>query len=92
MYIPLAGRTLKFKSDLTLSLDISYESTVSRTPTSKNRVDRDTRRFSIIPKASYTFSKNVTGSADARFIQETDNLRKDKYRTIGLSVSVLVRF
>ncbi len=92
MYIPLAGRTVKFKSDLTLSLDISYESTVSRTPTSKNRIDRDTRRFSIIPRASYTFSKNVTGSADARFIQETDNLRKDKYRTIGLSISVLVRF
>ncbi|MGQ9602831.1 MAG: hypothetical protein ACUVUU_01305 [bacterium] len=92
MYIPLAGRTIKFRSNLTLSLDISYESTVSRTPTSSNRTDRDTRRFSIIPKASYTFSKNVTGSADARFIQETDNLRKDKYRSIGLGVSVLVRF
>jgi hypothetical protein len=92
MYIPLAGRTLKFKSTLTLSADISYEMRLDRTPSAGNRVDTDTRRFSIGPRASYSFSDNITGSANARFEQRSDRKLGQTWRTIGLNASVLIRF
>ena len=92
MHIPLAGRTLRFKSSLTVSLDMSYESRLETTPSSKNRVERSTRQITVSPKASYSFSKNVTGSADARFDQTTDRQLGQTWRTISLSASVLIRF
>jgi len=65
---------------------------VDRTPSAKNRVDASRRVIQVTPKASYSFSKNVTGSADARFEQNTDRKLKQTWRTIGLNVSVLIRF
>jgi hypothetical protein len=92
MYIPLAGRTLKFESTLSLSLDIGYEMNLDTTPTAGDRVDTDTRKLSIGPRASYSFSKNITGSANARFEQRTDRKLEQTWRTIGLNASVLIRF
>jgi hypothetical protein len=92
MYIPLAGRTFKFESNLTLNLDISYEMRLDRTPTAGNRVDTDERKLGITPRASYSFSKNITGSANARFEQRSDRKLGQTWRTIGLSASVLIRF
>jgi hypothetical protein len=92
MHIPLAGRTLRFKSSMTVSVDMSYESRLDTTPSLNNRIERSTRIISVTPKASYSFSKNVTGSADARFEQTTDRQLEQTWRTIGLSVSVLIRF
>ena len=92
MHIPLAGRTFRFKGSLTVSLDMSYESRLDTTPSLKNRIERSTRSITVTPKASYSFSKNVTGSADARFEQTTDRQLDQTWRTIGLSVSVLIRF
>jgi len=92
MYIPLAGRTLKFESNLTLNLDMVYEMRLDRTPTAGNRIDTDERKLSISPRASYSFSKNITGSANARFEQTTDRKLGQTWRTIGLSASVLIRF
>jgi hypothetical protein len=92
MYIPIAGRTLSFKSNLSVQLDLSYESRVDRTPSANNRVDASRRVIQVIPKASYSFSKNVTGSADAKFEQNTDRKLNQSWRTIGLNVSVLIRF
>jgi hypothetical protein len=92
MYIPLAGRTLRFKSNLTLNLDINYEQRLDRTPTANNRIDADSRKFSIVPRASYSFSKTITGSANARYEQQTDRKLGQTWRTIGLSASVLIRF
>jgi hypothetical protein len=57
-----------------------------------NRVDRNTRRFALLPKASYSFSKNITGSANITFRQESDRKLGQTYRTIGVSASVLIRF
>jgi hypothetical protein len=92
MYIPLAGRTLKFESMLTLNLDISYEMKLGKTPTAGNRVDTDERKLSISSRASYSFSKNITGSANARFEQRSDRKLDQTWRTIGLNASVLIRF
>jgi hypothetical protein len=92
MYIPLAGRTFKFESNLTLNLDITYEMRLDRTPTAGNRVDTDERKLGISPRASYSFSKNITGSANARFEQRSDRKLGQTWRTIGLSASVLIRF
>jgi hypothetical protein len=92
MYIPLAGRTFKFESNLTLNLDITYEMRVDRTPTAGNRVDTDERKLGISPRASYSFSKSITGSANARFEQRSDRKLGQTWRTIGLSASVLIRF
>jgi hypothetical protein len=92
MYIPLAGRTVKFKSNLTFTLDLNYDSTKSTRPTSGNRVEKNDRSFGITPKASYSFSKNITGSASAAFKQSTDRKLGQTWRTIGVHASVLIRF
>jgi hypothetical protein len=92
MYIPLAGRTFKFKSKLTLNLDFNYETRLDRTPTANNRIDANTRKFSLIPRASYSFSNSITGTANARFEQQSDRKLGHTWRTIGLSASVLIRF
>ena len=92
MYIPLVGRTAKLKSSMSVQLDLSYESRIDITPSANNRVDASRSVFSVIPKASYSFSKNVTGSADARFEQTTDRKLDQTWRTIGLNASVLIRF
>jgi hypothetical protein len=92
MYIPLAGRTLRFKSNLTVSVDVSYETVRGTTPTLGNRLDRDTRKLAILPKASYSFSKNITGSANITFRQDSDRKLGQTFRTIGVSASVLIRF
>jgi hypothetical protein len=92
MYIPFAGRTVKLKSSLSVQLDLAYESRIDTTPSANDRVDASRRVFSIAPKASYSFSKNVTGSADAKFEQSTDRKLKQTYRTIALNASVLIHF
>jgi hypothetical protein len=92
MYIPLAGRTFKFKSNLTLNLDFNYETRLDKIPSAGNTVDADTRKFSIVPRASYSFSKSITGTANARFEQQSDREAGQTWRTIGLSASVLIRF
>jgi hypothetical protein len=89
MYIPLAGRTLRFKSSLSVQMDFSYESQVVKI---NGKIDTSKRTILVTPKASYSFSKNVTGSADARFEQVTDRSAKQTWRTIGLNASVLIRF
>ncbi len=92
MYIPLAGRTFRFKSNLTLNLDFNYETRLDKTPSANDRVDADTRKFSIVPRASYSFSKSITGTANARFEQQSDRMKGQTWRTIGVSASVLIRF
>jgi hypothetical protein len=92
MYIPLAGRTFKFKSNLTLNLDFNYETRLDKTPSAGDRVDTNSSKFSIVPRASYSFSKSITGSANARFEQQSDRKLGQTWRTIGLSASVLIRF
>jgi hypothetical protein len=90
--LPIAGRTLKFSSNLSVSMDITYEAKINRTPAVNNRVDLNTSRFSIIPKLSYGFSKSITGSANARFEQISNKKLNETRRTIGLNVSVLIKF
>jgi len=90
--IPLAGRTLKFSSNLSVAMDITYESKLNRTPAVNNRVDLHTSRFSVIPKFSYGFSKSITGSANARFEQISNKKLSETRRTVGLNVSVLIKF
>jgi len=92
MYIPLAGRTFRFKSNLTLNLDFNYETRLDRTPSAGDRIDANTRKFSMVPRASYSFSKSITGTANARFEQQSDRKLGQTWRTIGLSASVLIRF
>ncbi len=90
--IPLAGRTLRFKSNLSVAMDVTYEAKINRTPAVDNRVDLHTSRFSVIPKLSYGFSKSITGSANARFEQISNKKLGETRRTIGLNVSVLIKF
>jgi hypothetical protein len=73
-------------------LDVNYEIRLDRTPSAGDRIDANTRKFSILPRASYSFSKSITGTANARFEQQSDRKLGQTWRTIGLSASVLIRF
>jgi hypothetical protein len=72
-------------------MDVTYERKLNRQPAA-NITELDTSRLSVIPKLSYSFSKSITGSANARFEQNSDRKRGETRRTIGLNVSVLIKF
>jgi hypothetical protein len=72
-------------------MDVTYETKLNRTPEA-NITDLHTSRFSLIPKLSYSFSKSITGSANARFEQISNKKLNETRRTIGVNVSVLIKF
>jgi hypothetical protein len=97
--MPLLGKgeATTFTSELGLNLDFNYQTAkdVSKAtlPGQVDIVQGDTRSWSIVPRANYSFSRNVTGSLEARY-GETNN-QKNAYlsrRTVGVSVSATLTF
>jgi len=94
--LPLVGRRVKFKSNLDLSLTGSYSSAHSKLVTegsdSPPRINADTESFSISPRASYNFSKAVSGGLTMDFRQNTDKYRGRTGRDINVEFDVLFKF
>ncbi|MFN0150191.1 MAG: cell surface protein SprA [bacterium] len=96
--MPILGRgePTAFTSELTMGLDFNLQSDkdiVKGRGEIGDNVQSNTRTWNITPKANYTFSKNVTGSMDARYGQ-TNNRKNESLsrRTIGVSVSAALKF
>jgi hypothetical protein len=94
--VPLLGR-VKFTSNLDVSLDLVYEKEKKTEAALDEDVERgtvrgDKTRISVLPSLKYSFSKNVTGSLNFKFLQTDDRYLNRKDRTIGMSVSALFRF
>jgi hypothetical protein len=92
------GKRLRFRSDLTLSFDLERSSDKTQelrvdangqaTPTT--RVDRRTMRVS--PRATYNFSRKVTGSLDVGYSRAKDFQRDRTETTISVAVEAVIKF
>jgi hypothetical protein len=91
--IPLLGR-LKFRSMLSLSVDVSKRTTKSE------RVDRygnttptsESTDLSISPRASYSFSSNIKGGMNLRWSDREDLRTRTKSHVRQVSIWVEIRF
>lgn len=95
--LPFFGEKLRFQSTLDCSVTLRTSSKVSRTAqmeSSLSQVDpsSDTRDFSLVTEAHYTFSRNVTGGLEINFSQNSDNKRQRTRRTIGLHATAEFKF
>jgi hypothetical protein len=76
---------------VSLNLDMSYSRDRSENLTAGDVTGENTR-LSIVPKATYTFSRNMNGNLNAKFAQDSDVKRGRTTRTIGLGVELTIKF
>ncbi len=91
--IPFLKR-IKFQSVLTLSLSISIGKSQTKSSVLGQgfNITADTEKFSLTPRASYSFSSQVTGGLSGRWIDDKDNKTGRKNHTRELSFWVEFRF
>ncbi len=96
--VPLLGRgePTTFTSELGLFLDLNYHTSrnvVKGRAGLPDNVTNDTSNWSIAPHANYSFSRNVSGTLEAKYGQ-SNNHKNENYsrRTIRLSVSATLQF
>jgi len=89
----LAGRSGRSREGgkVSLNIDMSYSTNKSENLTTGDVTSQGTR-LSVIPKATYTFSRNMNGNLNAKFAQDSDKKRGRTTRSIGLGVELMIRF
>ena len=90
--LPLFGR---LKSTLTLSLSISKRNSKSEKNSQSDEawtISSDQSDFSVMPKISYSFSSNISGSLNALWKDSNDKTRFRKSHTRELGISVEIKF
>ncbi|GJM43875.1 MAG: hypothetical protein DHS20C21_07170 [Gemmatimonadota bacterium] len=87
------GKRIRFRSDLTLNLDIdrteqkSVESNATTTTTRSHR-----KTLSVKPRATYNFSRKVQGSLDISYGKSKD-LQLDRTETVvSVALEALIKF
>jgi hypothetical protein len=97
MRLPFFGSRVHFNSNLDLSVDVNLDNAYSYTTQEASldptpQVSANTSTFSLIPTASYNFSRSVTGGLEGEFRQE--HMRKEgrTRQRIGLNLWVLFTF
>ncbi|MCJ7497404.1 MAG: cell surface protein SprA, partial [candidate division Zixibacteria bacterium] len=83
-------KKIKFHSNLAIGLDISIKRDQSKSSVSGNKfvVTGDSKSFSVVPRASYSFSSQVRGGLSARWIDTKNNITGEKNHTRELSIWV----
>ncbi len=96
--ISVLGKRIRFRSDMTLNLDIdrgeTREEQVVLTPgaTQIVSVPSHSKQISIKPRATYNFSKKIQGSLDLGYARTNDLQRGRTDRTISIAVEALIKF
>jgi hypothetical protein len=87
-------KRIKFQSSLNLSMaiDIRHSQTKSSVQGQGFVVSGDTREFSLTPRASYSFSSQVSGGLSGRWLDAKNNKTGEKRHTRELSLWVEIRF
>jgi hypothetical protein len=87
-------KKIKFHSNLALGLDISIKRDQSKSSVSGNKlvVTGDSKSFSVVPRASYSFSSQVRGGLSGRWIDTKNNITGEKNHTRELSIWVEFTF
>lgn len=91
--LPLLKK-IKFQSSLSLSMavHIRHNQTKSSVLGQGFVVSGDTREFSLTPRASYSFSSQVSGGLSGRWLDTKNNKTGEKRHTRELSLWVEIRF
>lgn len=91
--ISLLGRRLRFRSDLTLTLDLDRsESKVVESNPTTTTTRRHNQSFSVKPRATYNFSRKVQGSLDVSYARSRD-LQLDRTETIvSVALEAVIKF
>ena len=93
--LPLFGR-VKFESNLSLSLSVSYKKSGSQEAKPSNdfvyTVSAESTSLDISPTASYSFSSTVRGSITGRWLDSNDLYTNTKKHTRELRISIEMRF
>ena len=76
---------------VSLNLDLNYSKDKSENLTARS-ITSEITRFSVVPKATYTFSRNMNGNLNAKFAQDSDHKRGQTTRTIGLGIELTIKF
>ena len=85
---------LKFESNLSLGLDISYRSGLTKTSVQGKEfnITQNTTELSIAPRASYNFSSQINGGLQARWAEQHNKKDGTKQHTRELSFWIELRF
>ena len=85
---------LKFESNLSLGLDISYRSGLTKTSVQGKEfnITRNTVELSIAPRASYNFSSQINGGLQGRWVDQHNKKDGTKLHSRELSFWIELRF
>jgi len=90
--LPLLKK-VKFDSQLSLSLDVVLNSSISESITSgRKSVDAHQKNTTIEPKLSYQFSRAITGGIRARWNDSDDKIQRRKHHVRELGIWTEIRF
>jgi hypothetical protein len=86
-------RKIKFKSTLNLSLNITMTNSKQKTSVGQGYNTRqDQSQLSITANSGYSFSQQVTGGFNARWLDSNDKKNKKKTHARELGISLTLRF
>ena len=85
---------LKFESNLSLGLDLSYRSGLTKTSVQAKEfnITKNTVELSVAPKASYNFSSQINGGLQGRWVDQHNKKDGTKLHSRELSFWIELRF
>jgi hypothetical protein len=96
--IQFLGKRLRFKSDLTLTLDMSrsedksVEAQIENSGQTTTTVRDHRKNIAVTPRAAYNFSRKVQGSLDIGYTKSKD-LQRDRTETqVSVAVEAVIKF
>ncbi|MBN1149996.1 cell surface protein SprA [candidate division WOR-3 bacterium] len=89
--LPLFGRTLRFNSLMTFSINYTFNTAKESYRTSGEIISYRSN-YTISPTASYNFSQNATGGLNGTYSINEDRQTGRKIRNVGLNVWAEFRF
>ena len=85
--LPFLGTRMPVTNEMTTELGINWEKAISSNKgVQETIVDKDTEKYSIIPKLTYNFSKNIKGGLQSNYDNTHDKKRDERIRTFSLSI------
>ncbi len=86
-------KRVKFDSQLSLSLDVSINSSKSESVTNgRKSVDSDRKSITVEPRLSYQFSRAISGGLRARWNDSDDKIQQRKHHVRELGIWTEIRF
>ena len=92
--IPFIGDRIRFQNELTASVDVSYEEREDKTIRNEEKAVKNVDRsaVSLIPSASYKFSKNIDAGLSYKYEKSFEKTSDLTLKTNRLSIWVEIQF